>query len=522
MTLLIPSSDHGGPGSEPAALLSWVRRRFVRWLTGAGMKETRWSYAVKGELLVPVEARGSEEQKLALHDTGGAELDLHYHFPGAGLRIGAAVASDEDDAFPPGKTGRKLWAPADAEGDEKGGKLQSRAGLKRALLIDLHQLFGRRSLGGPASGAVMLLGIDSHCAAWVRKIGFHSQRLRQLVEDGRGAESGFSFEDLRDDVNTSFQETGFQAALFFDGVAGGRAGKVAYFGEITNATAEDHTSDAPDVAAAVQALSSLGKLAKTVVPQLISPPKMSASALSSLLTDVDKAPDTEATPATSLTPPTFGRVLGGGLEAAQQLARQADAIPPPVVAPAPGAGGPAAGKVGELPPDPALHPQTVFMQTDAYKDLVKAGWPELNTIGVEGGGITTFAAVELEGGADGATLDRIGYHKGKWWRDRAHGECNSLHEFRHHLAVIPGWKADHETWEQNTIHLPRGFPKGPKAWVGEGAPAYSVDKTTGRITEVYMGKGSQTYINPSDKEFDTAVKTKGPTKWAPPPPPPIP
>ena len=534
MTLLPHSSGHGGPTAEPAALLSWVRRRFVRWLTGTGMKETRWSYTSKGELLVPVEARGSEEQELALHDTAGATLDLHFHFPAAGLPIGAAALGDEDEAFPPGKTGQKLWAPADAEGDEKGGKLQSRAGMKRALLVDLHQLFGRRSLGGPASGAVMLLGVDAHCAAWVRRIGFHSQRLRQLVDDGRGVESGCSFEGLRDDVSTSFQETGFQAALFFDGVIGGRAGAVAYFGEITNATAEDHTSDAPDVAAAVQALSSLGKLSKAVALPRVSPPRMSASALSSLLADADKAPDTEATPSratgTGLASNLAGVVRAPTVKSLDELLQPPPPLPAPMLAPPPVTPpvGPSVlglkvpgtipavfldAEVGQTPPRPELHPQYLFMQTDAYKEAVRQGWPELTEIGDQAGGMYTFEAIELGRADQDDIVRRVGTAGGVWWS--RHPPPTNLAHFRERDAVLVDWKKDDYTHDIHTITIPKG-KKGTKAWIGMGMPAFERDQTTKIISHVYRGDAEQIHCYPTHDSMKDYPLVSEKTSWAPP------
>ena len=232
--------------TDPAALATWIRYRFVRWLTGVSLSKSQWTYKTDTELLVPVGLRGAATQKLTLHDSAGLSMSFDYHFSGASVPIGMPLLQADNRGFQESKTGRSIWTPGKVQGDGHGDNLRTLAGMKRAVLIDLHALFGRRTEFGPACGAVLLFGLDAHCAAWIRKIGFHTYRLLEAVSERRRSIGGYSFDDVRDDVDTSFQEVGFQGALFFDGLTGATSPLVAYFGELPNATAEAFTGPGTD------------------------------------------------------------------------------------------------------------------------------------------------------------------------------------------------------------------------------------------------------------------------------------
>ncbi len=228
--------------SDPAALAAWIRHRFVRWLTGVALTKTKWTYTTTKELLVPVGTRGADVQKLALSD-GADSMDFQYRFAGPAVPIGAPLLQTDNRGFQEQKTGRSIWTPSNVEADGHSGNLKTLAGMQRAVLIDLYALFGRRTEGGAACGAMLLFGVDMHCATWIRRVGFHSHRLLEQVATGRKPDGRFSMDDIREDVDGGYREVGFQAALFFDGVDVGTSPLVAYFVEIPNATAESHTGD---------------------------------------------------------------------------------------------------------------------------------------------------------------------------------------------------------------------------------------------------------------------------------------
>jgi hypothetical protein len=235
--------------TDPAALASWIRYRFIRWLTGVALSKTEWTYKTEHAVTVPVGPKGSDTQKLTLtNGTAGTTMQLQYKFPGLALPIGAPLLQTDNRGYAPERTGRTIWTPGKTEGEGGNSNIKTLAGMKRAVLIDLHSLFGRRTEGGEACGAMMLFGLDFRCMTWMQKMGYYTSRLLDMSVEGPRTRGTLSMEDVRQDVDTSFQEAGFEGALFFDGVDGGTSSLVAYLGELPNATAEDHTGQGDSAA----------------------------------------------------------------------------------------------------------------------------------------------------------------------------------------------------------------------------------------------------------------------------------
>ncbi len=261
--------------SEPAALAAWIRYRLAKWLINAPMRRSGWSYPStthysQGDLQI------GRDQSTFMLERDGVQLEIIYHFAGAGFVIGSRIPFTMMQALPSPKGTNELFILGDVTGDGDAEHLDRLGIGKTCALIDLRSLLASEVVhrGHGVAGVALLLGVSPQLHADFSRLAAYSRRLTALANQpitrqtvytpGLRTEwnptnvmamGGIDTRAIYEDVEIIFSHHEFRACLFFGGVKGTtNAGSVAYMGHILNPVSDDRGALPPP-----NPLASIGK-----------------------------------------------------------------------------------------------------------------------------------------------------------------------------------------------------------------------------------------------------------------------